>query len=773
MNSHLPSVKADATLPAKGDGAGAVDFPRYTEVPLDQSDSGADLGSRILNYIGLARKHKYLIILVVAIFMFGGIIETMLTPKIYSASTTIKIDRSVPTVFKSRAAEAEFYETGFYQTQYELIRSRALAERVATALDLGQSDFFGHPQPSLLKRLFRRDSDVAPIPNAIDVKALQAAAAGMVMGGLSVQPVGESSIVRIRYSGLDPAWAQRISIAVAEQYEKLTLDMRDAATTHARNFLQERLDELKLKLEESEKQLIQYARKEGIVDVDNKQPQVATELQTVQAAYSSAVTARIQLEETWRQAQADDVNSLPQVMSDALIQSERTKLAELRATYQDKLATLKPAFPEMIALKNEISATENDIHTQVTRIKGSINQQYQAVVANEKALNDKLSELKGEALDLRSRSVNYTILMREVDTNRSLYDGVLQQYRELGVASDAEVNNVSVLDRAQLPGGPISPSLQTNLILALALGLAAAAGVVWLIEVLDDTFKTTEDFEERLGIPVLGVIPLYRDRAKEKTAIAEILNNPSSPLAESYRSLRTSIQFSTSDGAPRSLLITSARPSEGKSTVALSLAANFSHLGMRVLLIDADLRNPSLHRLLSLENGVGLSNYLSGARPEADSPCADPVSRMVKQTSIPNLAAVTSGPLPPNPAELLAGPKLGLLLTEAAESFEIVIIDAPPIMGLADAPILSAVVEATMLVVEGAKTRRNVVRQGLKRLHFSRARLVGGVLNKYHAKHAPHYGYNYGYGYGYGYGQGAEKYLYRQTQKSALNKPTT
>jgi polysaccharide biosynthesis transport protein len=711
---------------------------------------------------------------VIAIFMFGGVIETMLTPKIYSASTTIKIDRSVPTVFKSRAAEAESYDvTGFYQTQYELIRSRALAERVATSLDLGQSDFLGHPQPSLLKRLFRRDSDVAPIPNAIDVKARQAIAAGAVMGGLSVQPVGESSIVRIRYSALDPAWAQRISIAVAEQYEKLTLDMRDAATTHARLFLQERLDELRLKLEESEKQLIQYARKEGIVDVDNKQPQVATEIQTVQSAYSNAVTARIQLEETWRQAQADDGNSLPQVMSDGLIQSERTKLAELRATYQDKLAMLKPAFPEMIALKNEISATENDIHTQIARIKGSINQQYQAVAANEKALNDKLSELKGEALDLRSRSVNYTILMREVDTNRSLYDGVLQQYRELGVASDAEVNNVSVLDRAQLPGGPTSPSLSTNLMLALALGVAAAAGAVWLIEVLDDTFKTAEDLEERLGIPALGVIPLYRDPAKKKAAIAEILDDPSSPLAESYRSLRTAIQFSTSEGAPRSLLITSARPSEGKSTVALSLAANFAQLGMRVLLIDADLRNPSLHRVLNLENSVGLSNYLSGARPEADSPCADPVSRMVKQTSIPNLAAVISGPLPPNPAELLAGPKLGLLLTEAAESFEIVIIDAPPIMGLADAPILSAVVDATMLVVEGAKTRRNVVRGGLKRLHFSRARVVGGVLNKYHAKHAPHYGYGYGYGYGHGYGQGAEKYLYRQTQKSALNKPTT
>ncbi|MBV8280723.1 MAG: polysaccharide biosynthesis tyrosine autokinase, partial [Candidatus Eremiobacteraeota bacterium] len=750
MNLHLPSVKTDATSPAKGDGAGVPVPPGYTDFLLDQSGSGADLSSKILLYIGLVRKHKLLIIVVVAIFMLGGVIATMLTPKIYSASTTIEIDRSVPKVFKSRTDEAGPYDdTGFYQTQYELIRSRALAERVATALDLGQSDFLGQPQPSLLKRLFGLNSNVAPISDANDVKTRQAAAAGAVMGGLSVQPVGQSSIVRIRYSARDPAWAQRISIAVAEQYEKLTLDMRFAATTHARNFLQERLDELRLKLEESEKQLIQYAQKEGIVDVDNKQPQVIAEMQTVQAAYSSAVTARLQLEETWRQAQADDGNSLPQVMGDQLIQSERTKLAELRATYQDKLAMLKPAFPEMIAIKNEISEMESGIHTQIARIKDAINEQYKATVANEKALNDKLSELKAEALDLRSRSVQYSILTRELDTNRSLYDGVLQQYRELGVASDAEVNNVSILDRAELPGAPTSPSLKLNLILALASGALTAAGAVWLIEVLDDTFKTAEDLEEGLRIPVLGVIPLYRDPAKEKTAIAEILDDPSSPLAESYRSLRTAIQFSTSDGAPRSLLVTSARPSEGKSTVALSVAANFAQLGMRVLLIDADLRNPSLHRVLNLENNVGLSNYLSGARSEGDTPCADPVLRMVKQTSIPNLAAVVCGPLPPNPAELLAGPRFGVLLTEASESFDMVIVDAPPIMGLADVPILSAVVEATMMVVEGARTRRNLVRDGLKRLHFARARVVGGVLNKYHAKHAAHYGYGYGYGYGY------------------------
>ena len=764
MNLHLPQLKTNETLPARADGD-AVGFPRYPEVPLDQ-DGTEILRSRLLYYISIALKHKLLVAAIVGIFLFGGFIKTLLTPKIYSATTTIKIDRSVPQVFKSQTTQTEpswGYDTQFYDTEFELLRSRALAERVAIALDLAQSNFLRDPPRSLLKRLLGAKSDAAvPIPEPDAIRRRQDAAVGQVMAGLSVKPVGESSIVRINYSCFDPSWAQRVSIAVAEQFEKMTLDMRFSASTHARDFLQERLDELKLKLEESEKQLIQYARKEGIVDVDNKQPQVLAELQGVQSAYSNAVTARLLFEETWRQAQQGDGNSLPQVMSDNLIQSARTKLAELRASYQDKLTVMKPAFPEMTALQNEISETEKDIRTQIARIKGSINDQYQAAVANEKALGDKLAQLKADALDLRSRSVTYTILMREVDTNRSLYDGVLQQYRELGLASDAQTNNISIVDKAELPGGPASPSLRNNLILAFLLGLAAAAGAVWLMEVLDDTFKSAEDLEERLGLPALGAIPLYRDSAKNKSAISEMMKDPTSPIAESYRSLRTAIQFSTSDGAPRSLLITSARPGEGKSTIAAALAFNFGQLGMRVLLLDADLRNPSVHQIMNLENNIGLSGYLSGAH----SAFGDPASGIVKQTSFPNLSAVTCGPLPPNPAELLAGPRLGVLLTEAAESFDAVVIDAPPIMGLADVPILSTVVEGTVLVVECGKTRRKLVRDALKRLHFARARVVGCVLNKYHAKHAA---YNYGY---YGYGRGDEKYVYGPSQKPALDKPT-
>ena len=760
LNTNLPPSRFSETLPRPVELERALDFPNRTKPELE--DSGDELRAKLLKYLGVALKHKLLVTVICAAFLFGGLIVTVMTTKIYSGYTSIKIDRAVPKVINDQQSQTEGQNNDpeFYQTQYELIKSRMLADRVATALNLAQSDFVDSPPTSILDRLYLRASPDNLARDASAVRDRHKQAVDQIMGGLLVKPVGLSSIVRIRYSSPSPVWAQRISIAVAEQFEKMTLDMRFSASNYARNFLDERLQELKLKLETSEKQLIQYAQKEGIIDVDNKQPQVMTELQSVQNAYSSAVTTRVTLEQTSQQAQTDGGMALPQVMSDGLIQAARGKLAQLRATYQDRLTVLKPGFPEMIALQTQINATERDIRNQINLIKNSIKAQYDAAVADQKALGDKLAQLKAEALDLRGRSVDYTILLREVDTNRSLYDGLLQQFRQLGVASNVDTNNVSVLDRAQLPYAPDLPSLSENLLLALFLGVAAAAGAVSIIEIMDDTFKTPEDIEEKLGLSVLGITPLYRAPGEQKTALTEVMGDPTSPLSEAYRSLRTAIQFSASEGAPRSLLVTSSRPGEGKSTIAVCLALNFAQLGMRVLLIDADMRNPSLHHMLSLDNSRGLSHYMSGVS----------ATELIKTSSMNGMFVMTTGPLPPNPAELLAGPRLRALLSTAAESFEIVIIDGPPVMGLADAPILASVAEGTLFAIEGAKTRRAVVRDALKRLHFARARMVGGVLNKYHPKHGgASYGYGYGYGYGSGSGSGADRFAYGQIAKPAPN----
>ena len=414
MNLYLPQARSDDALPVKDNGGGAVGYPDYPTLSLDRENSQDDLRSKILHYFHLSLKHRYLVTAIVCLFLFAGVIVTLQMQKIYSATTTIKIDQSVPQVFKTQSAQTEQWSDDTLETQLELIRSRAVAERVATALELGQSDFIRRSKAVVVQATFRRRIERRSSDHGREAaEARREMAVGQVMGGLSVQPVGQSAIVRITYSYPDPGWAQRVSIAVAEEFEKMTLDMRFSASKYARDFLQEQLDAQKLKLEDSEKQVIEYAQKEGIFDVDSKQPQVDSELQTVQNAYSNAVTNRLSLEGTWRQANAGDGNSLPQVMADGLIQSERTKLAQLRADYQDKLITLKPAFPEMVALQSQINETEKDIRTQIGRIKGAISDQYQAALANEKALSDKLSQLKAEAMDLRSRSVQYTILTRE------------------------------------------------------------------------------------------------------------------------------------------------------------------------------------------------------------------------------------------------------------------------------------------------------------------------------------------------------------------------
>jgi succinoglycan biosynthesis transport protein ExoP len=411
----------------------------------------------------------------------------------------------------------------------------------------------------------------------------------------------------------------------------------------------------------------------------------------------------------------------------------------LMADYQQKLSTFKPDYPDMLRLKAQMNQIDQEIKSQADVIKQSLKAHYDSALQQEVLLKDKMEDVKHGVLATRNKEIQYNILKREVDTNRTLYDGLLQQYKDMGVAGAVSTNNVAVVDRAQVPGGPYKPDLRANLVRWLGFGLVAAALVIALFELLDDTFKSPEEIEEQLGLAVLGVIPM-----SDGNIFADI-NGPSNPIAEAFRSFRTALQFSTDQGAPKSVVVTSAQPGEGKSTTALALAVNFAQLGMKVLLIDADLRNPSQHRNLSRTNGAGLANYLAGA--------AMPESTFQK-TDVDGLYFMASGPLPPNPAELLAGPKMLSLLSTAIEKLDAVIVDAPPILGLADAPLLASIAAGTLLVI-ATDTRRGVVKAALKRLHFARARMVGALMNK--CDFRKNYGYG-GYGYGYGTAYGALEY---------------
>jgi capsular exopolysaccharide synthesis family protein len=553
--------------------------------------------------------------------------------------------------------------------------------------------------------------------------------------------------VKVNFDSPDAAFSAQVVNALGEAFIAANLERRFDASSYAKTYLEERLQQMRQRLEDAESQLVQFARAEGIVNIDDRESLTGRNLSELNIALSRAQDDRVRTEAKWRQAEATPGAALPDVLDSKLIQDLQAKRAEAAAQYQDQLRIFKPGYPLLNQLNGQVAELDRQIGVEVANIKSSIAAEYHAAADRERLLRGELNAARTEALDLQQRSVKYNILKREVDTSRELYEGLLQRYREIGIAGGVGTNNISIVDRGELPGSPFKPNLLLNLALGLLLGAFGGVLLAFVLDYLDDSVKAPDDVEHGLGLAVLGVIPKLADGTP-----AQALADPRSPFAEAYRSLRTSLQFSTDEGVPRTLLVTSSSPTEGKSTTALALARNFAQLGQRVLLIDTDLRNPSLHRVLGEPNAVGLSNHLAGSAVarEVVRPLAD----------LPTLHIVTSGPLPPNPAELLAGPKLLAFLAMAGERYDQIILDGPPVMGLADAPIVASIASGTLLVIEAGSTRVGQVRAAARRLLAARARLVGTLLTKFDPRKA---GYNYGYGGHAYYAYGAKAALEDKT----------
>jgi succinoglycan biosynthesis transport protein ExoP len=701
------------------------------------ADGHDDDAPNLLGYWQILVKRKWLVISVLTTVLAIVLVKTLLTPSVFRASATLQIDQDTIKIIQSEGvAPAEgLGDRDYYQTQYELLRSRSLAERVATGMNAEQLQQHALAQnaPGLMARLFGDDAAA----NAEEPVALPAAdtdaLATYVQRHLSIDPVRNSRLVRIQFDSLDPAFSASMANAIADAFIATHIDRRFDASAYAKSYLEDRLQQLKLKLEDSEKQLVQFAQQQGIVSIDQQQSPAAQELQSINASLAAAQQQRIEAEAKFRRSQNTPGDALPEVLLSSIVGQLKNKRTELMSEYQEKLRIFKPGYPAMEQIKSQIDEIDRQLAGEVGRIKNSIRSEFDAARSAENMLGLRLTELKAQLLDLQGRSIQYNIIKREVDTNRELYDGLLQRYKEIGVAGGITANNISVVDRARAPQSRFSPNLSRNLLFGLLAGLAAGIFLALLFEHLDDTIKTPDDVEQKFGLAVLGVIP----KILRGTPL-EALKDPRSAFSESYRSVRTALQFSTEAGVPRTLFVTSSAPGEGKSTTALTLAMHFSQLGKRVLLIDADLRNPTLHHSLRVPNAGGLSNYLSGAsRP----------LKFLHPTHVKNLACLCSGPLPPNPAELLAGPRMATLLRLASASFDQVIIDGPPVLGIADAAILSNLAGGTLVVVEAGSTRLGYARGVLKRLSAARARVLGVVLTKLDPRQG---GTTYGYGdYGY------------------------
>jgi capsular exopolysaccharide synthesis family protein len=697
------------------------------------------LGPTLLEYWRIVNKRKWVVLSTLAAVFALGALRTLMTTPLYTATARLQIDRNVTKVVEGgNIGPIEGSDPEFQRTQYELIQSRALAERVVSALKLGDDgDFIKAREFSIVGAVTSWLKAPATAGNESGIKSdTQSAAVGVVMGNRAVRPITGSRLVDISYSDPVPSRAQRIAMAFAEAFIASNLDKRFEANVYAKTFLEDQLKQLKLRLEESEKTLLEFAQKEQIVAATEKSTIAENNLASANAALGVIASERIKNEQLWRQAETADAVSLPQFLTNTVIAALRDRRNSLVTDYQEKLQAFKPSYPGMVEIDNKIKEIDRQIANEVRIIKGSLQAAYENSANQEGEMNKRIANLRAEVLDLQKRSIQYNLLKREADTNRSLYDGLLQRYKEVDVASGAGANNVFIVDRAELPASPSSPQTSRALLLSFALGLGAGLAVAFVLDRLDDTVRSAEEIEQISGLATLGLIP----KVDGAQAVEVELADPRSGLSEAYRSLCTALQFSTETGLPKTLLVTSAGPSEGKSITTLAVVRHFATLGLKVLVVDADLRNPSLHSKLGLANGIGLSNYLTGActPPEAAQP-----------TAMPNLTFMASGPLPPNAPSLLGSSRLLSLLSVGLQVFDLIVIDGPPVMGLADAPLLSSAAAATVFVVAAGQSRTGPVRGALKRLELARAPLIGTVLTKFDAKDA---GYGYGYDYGYGYG---------------------
>lgn len=670
----------------------------------------------------IIREWRWMILSTVVAGMALGVAYTMLSTPMYRASVILQVNPPTVQILNEQSGDRAPDTTpwDFVATQVGLLSSRSLAERVAQDLNLANNPLL--------------------VPQESDPKTRLRDATAKIEDGLDVIPPQEGQLIKFSYSSPSPGLSAQVANGIADAFINSNLQRRYESSAYARTFLERQIGKTRGDLERSERALVSYAQAQGIINTSDQgenalssagsSPQ-GESLTAINKALADATARRVEAEGAYRAAMSSGITSAETDSSQNLRQSR----AALQAEYQQKRTLLKPDHPDMIALRSSISELDKQITRENSSITSarinSLRNNYKAAVDAERALQARVGQLKSEVLDLRGRSIRYAILQRDVDTNRALYDALLQRYKEIGVAGGIGTAPVSIVDHADTPSSPYKPNLLSDLLIGLALGLGLGVLGAIILEYLNDTIKDREDVRTKLGLACLGTVPKVPARGE----FIDDLRDPTSTVSDAYSTVAASLGFSTETGVPRILLLTSTRPSEGKSSSALALAQNYSRRGRSVLLIDCDLRKPAFK---SPSNDVGLTKLLTNS---------DPVSAHVSETHFENLWLLASGPVPPNPADLLSTGRFNSIIHEASRQFDIVIIDAPPVIGLADAPLIASMCKDVMFIVEAGKTRTVAAREAVSKLRAAGAHILGAALTKTNIRHA---GYGYGYGYGYG-----------------------
>ena len=741
-------------VPRENGSNGTVDL-----IPISGRLPAWDLSPRephLYDYLLILRKHQWLILSFMVAVVTIVTIATFRMQSVYVATARIEIDRENSNILPFPGMDSYDYLMdleNYIETQSKILTSETLALQTIRSSGLSSRPEFASPNgPSEAITTGSLENQKRP-PEL-----------GAFLGSLSVKRVPNSRLMDVSFESTDPQFAARIVNEHIKNFVEQNIRSRYQETTRASTWLRDELNELKIKVQESEDKRIDYERKNQIWTLDDKQNITTQRLADVNKELTDAQSERMRKEALYEFAKSGDLSQVPQLRDSPVLQSLMQKRESVSEDYNDALNQFGPNFPKVQRLQAQLKDIDQAVEKEKVNTLNRIESDYREARQRETLLTQQLDQQKVETNSMAERLVEYNIIKREAEANKAMYDGLLTKLKEAGISVALQSSNIRVVDPAMIPAYPSRPAKARNVALAFLVGLVGGIGLALLREYLDNTVKTPDDIETLARLPSLAVVPefAFSNGNGRKRLLPGIASNghekrielvaqhlPKSQMSEAFRALRTSLLLSQADHPPQVILVTSALPREGKTTAAANLAVTLAQLGDRTVVVDADLRKPGVGRLLNLGAGkyAGLSSYLAGVSS------LDLVT--IPHPAIPNLAAIPTGPLPPNPADLLSSHKLADAITELRAKYKFIVIDSPPVMAATDAVILSVQTDGVLLVVRSGETPKEAFTRTRDLLTSVKCCILGVVLNAVDSS-APDYYYSYRY-YPYSYGYGPQE----------------
>jgi polysaccharide biosynthesis transport protein len=744
-----------------------------------------DLGAGRIDFqvvVQILRRRKWAAVGVLMVSLLAGLLITVRSPRIYRATATLLIEQATPEVL---SGVRQVYDLGtgtywnsqeYYQTQYKIIRSRPVAERVVALLGISGPDlaeklrqagpaslearvagdvFAGLPE-ELRDKLVFVGADAARSREDIVKSLVDFDGPAFIQGKVQIRPVKDSRLAEIWVDDTDPKRAAVIANSVADAYLEVNLDQKIGFTRSAVDWLSDQTQDLKSKLESSELELHEFKKANNLVSVsmENHQTMVAETLNQLNASLSQVRAHRLALESrraTVQRLKTDDqpLDELESVLASELIQGLKVKLSDLQQEEAELASRYTGDHPKLVAARKRLAMVQGDLNMEIDKLLRSIDGSYKTDLDNERRLQGAIESVKTEAFEINKKEIEYGRLKRDRDNNQALFDMVLKRQKEADLTEMLKVNNVRKLEAALPPTTPISPRTSFNMMVALFLGVFGGIALSFVVERLDNSLKSQEHIERFLGLPFLGFIPsMVRRKGHDATPAGQserdqyVLEHPRSPVAECCRTIRTNLMFMSPERPAHSILVTSPGPREGKSTMSIDLGITMAQAGGRVLLVDTDMRRPRLHKSFGVSNAVGISTVILGDAT---------IDQAIVPSGVPGLDLLVCGPIPPNPVELLHTDTFADLAKHLEKAYDRVIYDSPPVAAVADALVLASLVSGVVLVIHAGHTTWQLATEAKRRLVDVGGRIFGVVMNNVDLD-SPHYNsYTYYYYYRSGY----------------------